>query len=283
VATFIHAGLRLHYQELGRPEGRPVVLLHGLLLSSQLQARLADALVTDRVILLDLHGHGRSSKPRDRSSYRWPALADDVFALLDHLGLERAAVGGISLGANVALAAGLERPERLSAMLLEMPVLRDGIKFARPVFNTVATLTAAGRLASTPAAAALRRLPVPRAVPEIAAWHDSAGTDPGVVVAVLRGLMAEEALGGDVRALRRVTVPTLVVGHHGDPLHPIADARRLVDNLPVAELVEVSSILEHRLRPDRLAAIITAFLDGLDPPTRPRPGGRRRGTGVRLS
>jgi pimeloyl-ACP methyl ester carboxylesterase len=264
VATFTHAGLRLHYHELGRPEGRPVVLLHGLLLSSQLQARLAGALAAERVFLFDLHGHGRSSKPRDRGCYRWPALADDVFALLDHLDLEKAAVGGISLGANVALAAGLERPERLSAMLLEMPVLRDGIKFARPVFNTLATLAAAGRLASAPAAAALRWLPVPRTVPEIAAWHDSAGTDPGVVVAVLRGLMAEEALGGDVETLRRLTVPTLVIGHHGDPLHPIGDARRLVDNLPEAELAEVSSILEHRLRPDRLAAVITSFLDRLD-------------------
>jgi pimeloyl-ACP methyl ester carboxylesterase len=256
--------MRLHYQERGHPDGRPIVLLHGLLLSSQLQARLADALAAERVVLFDLHGHGRSSKPRHRDSYRWPALADDVFALLDHLGLEQAAVGGISLGANVALAAGLERPERLRAMRLEMPVLRDGIKFARPVFTTMATLAAAGRLAGAPGAAALRRLPVPRRVPEIAAWHDSASTDPRVVVAVLRGLMAEDALGDDPEALRQLTVPTLVIGHHGDPLHPITDARSLVDKLPAAELAEVSSILEHRLRPARLAAVITDFLDRLD-------------------
>jgi pimeloyl-ACP methyl ester carboxylesterase len=256
--------MRLHYQQLGRPDGRPVVLLHGLLLSSQLQARLAGALADECVYLFDLHGHGRSSKPRDRDAYRWPALAEDVFALLDHLGLEQAAVGGISLGANVALAAGLERPERLSAMLLEMPVLGDGIRFAKPVFTTLATLTAAGRLVAAPTAASLRRLPVPRTVPEIAAWHDSASTDPRVIVAVLRGLMAEDALGGDAETLRRLSVPTLVIGHHGDPLHPIADARRLVEHLPNAELVEVSSILEHRLRPGRLAANITAFLNRLD-------------------
>lgn len=262
--AFSRGDLRLHYGRRGSASGRPVVLLHGLLLSSHLMERLAARLPEARVLLLDLHGHGKSSKPTDRARYTWDEMAADVVALFDHAGLERAVVGGISLGANVALATALAAPERVEAMVLEMPVLARGYRVGRPGFGTVATAYAAGRLALGPLGAAARRLPLPRGVPELAAWRDVAGADPRVATAVLRGLLAEPPLGGDAAALARLAMPALVVGHRRDPLHALDDARELAERLANATWLEASTILQHRYDPERLAAAVRHFLAALD-------------------
>lgn len=98
-------GTRLAYHLRG--EGRPVVIIHGFLASSEynwINPGIADRLVQAgfRVIALDLRGHGQSDAPTDPA--RWPAdvLADDGFALLAHLGLGDYDLVGYSLGARTA-------------------------------------------------------------------------------------------------------------------------------------------------------------------------------------
>jgi len=59
-----------------------------------------------RVALLDLHGYGRSDKPPQASAHRMDSYADEVVAFFDHLGVGRAVIGGVSLGAG-ASSAGL--------------------------------------------------------------------------------------------------------------------------------------------------------------------------------
>lgn len=261
---FARGDLRLHYARRGSPTGRPVVLMHGLLLSSHLMERIAARLPEARVLLLDLHGHGKSSKPTDPARYTWGEMAADAIALLDHLGLETAVVGGISLGANVALATALASPERVEAMIVEMPVLAQGYRVGRPGFGTMATAYAAGRLALGPLGAAARRVPLPRGVPELAALRDVAGADPRVATAVLRGLLTEPPLGDDEATLARLAMPALVVGHRRDPLHALSDAKELAERLPNSVWLEATTILQHRYDPERLAAAIRRFLASLD-------------------
>ena len=83
-------------------------------------------------MLLDLLGHGRSDKPTHASTYRIDSYAEQVIALLDHLGVEGAVLGGISLGANVSLFAATRYPERTRALILEMPVLERARCRRRP-------------------------------------------------------------------------------------------------------------------------------------------------------
>ena len=73
--------LVLYYAERGDPTGPPVVLLHGLTMSSVTMERLAASLDDHRVVLLDLHGHGKSTKPRQPDRYLVSEFADDVVAL----------------------------------------------------------------------------------------------------------------------------------------------------------------------------------------------------------
>ncbi len=108
---------------------RPLILLHGLLLSQEMHKPLAEALAArgNRVITMDLLGHGRSDRPRDMWRYSMDAYGREVVALMDHLEIEQAVVMGTSLGANAALEVAASRPERLRGMVIEMPVLDNGL------------------------------------------------------------------------------------------------------------------------------------------------------------
>ena len=108
---------RLEFTEYG--SGDPwVVLLHGLLMPRRMQQPLARAMAAQglHVVTLDLLGHGRSDQPADPLVYSMSAFAEQVVALLDHLGAERAVVGGTSLGANVALETAVLAPERVAGL-----------------------------------------------------------------------------------------------------------------------------------------------------------------------
>jgi pimeloyl-ACP methyl ester carboxylesterase len=119
-------GVELVFHELG--EGRPVVLLHGLFSSAEMNwirfghaSRIADESL--RVIMPDLRGHGESGKPHDPACYPPGILARDLRELVEHLSLEDFSLGGFSLGARTtaeAVGKGL-RPDRavLAGMGLE--------------------------------------------------------------------------------------------------------------------------------------------------------------------
>jgi 3-oxoadipate enol-lactonase len=109
-------GQWIHYEDTG---GNlvPIVLAHGLLMdgemfSPQIEARDPDC----RIITWDARCHGQTETTDDPFSY-WD-LADDLRGLLDHLGIERAVIGGANQGGSVALRFALKHPERVSALIL---------------------------------------------------------------------------------------------------------------------------------------------------------------------
>lgn len=99
-------GVELAWHELG--EGRPLLLIHGYFSNAEVNwiryghaARIAEA--GFRVIMPDLRGHGDSGKPHDPALYPADVLADDGFALLEHLGLGDYDLAGYSLGGRTAM------------------------------------------------------------------------------------------------------------------------------------------------------------------------------------
>jgi len=116
---FASGDVEVHYTDEG--QGSPVVLLHGFAVNADLNWRLpglTDLLTSEfRVLAMDLRGHGLSDKPHDPTQYG-DAMANDVVALLDHLGLARAQVVGYSLGGVVALQLATTHPERLRSVAL---------------------------------------------------------------------------------------------------------------------------------------------------------------------
>lgn len=271
VATFVDDGVSLSYEVFGRGE-RTVVYLHGILLDSFVNHRLAEDLarVGYRVVLLDLPGHGRSDKPHSIALHRMDSYAKRVLGLMDELRVERAVVGGLSLGADVSLQLAHMAPDRVAGMILEMPVLEQAVPGAMVIFAPLL-------FAATYAAPALRatwrlaRL-VPRArLGVVGTAMGAFELDPDDIAAVLKGVMIGP-VAPSVAERAHITTPALVIGHSADRLHPFGDASRLASQLPNARLLEASSILELRLRPERLTAEIERFLRDVEGPAAAPPG-----------
>jgi pimeloyl-ACP methyl ester carboxylesterase len=117
-------GLSLYYEEHG--DGEPLVLLHGGIGAAELLAPIIPALAAGRrVIAVDLQGHGRTADV-DRP-LRPELMADDIAALIGHLGLERADVMGYSLGGLTALRTAIQHPDRVHRLVLvSITFRRDG-------------------------------------------------------------------------------------------------------------------------------------------------------------
>ncbi len=260
-ADFRLDGQRLAYSTYGEGE-RTTVLLPGLLLSQKMQAPLASRLAArgNRVITMDPLGHGASSRPRDSWRYSMSAFARQTVALLDHLELDRAVVGGTSLGANISLEIAAQAPERLAGMIVEMPVLDNAIPACGAAFTPLLFALKFGE----PAMRALARgaRVVPRGpLPFLAEIGlDWISQDPAPSAAVLGGILYGR-VAPDHNERCRFQTPALVIGHPRDPLHPFSDAGMLASELPNGRLVNAHSVFELRVRPERLTAKIAAFVD----------------------
>src|SRR5688572_27123327 len=128
----------MHYDLRG--DGEPLLLLHG---GMGIGADWQHVFPTDpdgyRVIVPDLRGHGRSTNPA--ASFTFRQCADDVLALLDHLGVARVKAIGLSMGAKTLLHVATKQPSRVDAMVLvsatpyfPSPAREAAAKFTREAF-----------------------------------------------------------------------------------------------------------------------------------------------------
>ncbi|MDX6601289.1 MAG: hypothetical protein QOF13_491 [Solirubrobacterales bacterium] len=261
MGAFHYEGHRLAYDSYGESE-RVLVLVHGLLMNRRMFDRLGPELARHgtRVVCLDLLGHGRSDRPEDLRLYSMPLFARQVVALLDHLGLASAVVGGTSLGANVGLELAVGYPQRARALFVEMPVLDNALPAIAGAFTPVLLGLRYGKPAFELVSRATSLLPRTNFLLDIGL--DWVRQRPGPSGAVLEGLLLGETAPHREKRLG-IEQPTLIVGHPRDPLHPFSDSGMLAEELPNAQLVEASSILEWRIRPKRLTGELSSFLEAL--------------------
>jgi pimeloyl-ACP methyl ester carboxylesterase len=243
---------RLEYTEYGSGDAW-VVLLPGQLMPRRMQQPLARVLAAEgfHVVTLDPLGHGRSDRPADPHAYSVTAFAEQVVALLDHVGAAQAVVGGTSLGANIALETAAIAADRVRGLLIEAPILDNGVESGIVAFGPL--LLAARFLPLTVTALRRATRPIPRGI--VPFWAgvalDTCDQRADAMAALLHGLFFGRAAPSS-RERRRISVPVLVVGHPLDPVHPLADAAMLAAEIPRATLLRSRSALEWRLRPERL-------------------------------
>jgi pimeloyl-ACP methyl ester carboxylesterase len=261
MASFRHDGRRLAYTVHGEGE-RTTVLIHGLLLSQKMHRPLAKALVArgNRVVTLDLLGHGASDRPCDMTEYSMALYGEQVIALLDHLDVDKAVLAGTSLGANTVLEAGALAPDRTQGLIVEMPVLDNALLGCAVAFTPLMLALTFGAPGMRLVARAANLVP-----PGFAPWLADVGLDtlrqaPEPSAAVLQGLFFGR-VAPPKSEREKIRTRTLVIGHRRDPVHPFSDSDALVAEMPNARLLLAESILELRTKPLRLTGEIGDFID----------------------
>ena len=110
-------GVQIHYEAAG--SGPPVLITHGFGSSTKAWEGQAETLSDAyRIITWDMRGHAGTDSPVDPAQYSEAATVDDMAAILNHLGIEKAVIGGLSLGGYMSLAFNLKYPGRVRALML---------------------------------------------------------------------------------------------------------------------------------------------------------------------
>jgi 3-oxoadipate enol-lactonase len=226
------SGRRLVYDVVG--QGVPCVLLHAFPLDRRMFLDLAERLTKrGRFILPDLRGFGESDPG---APYSLADLADDVAALLDDLKIDRAVVGGVSMGGYVALAFAARHPRRLAGLLLADTKAAPDSNEARAARDEAAELIRTQGVAAY----------VDKQLPRLLSPGASARLREDVrafcaqsAPAVLAGLVALRDRPDRGGELASIACPTLVVVGTDDGLTPPAEAETMATAIPKAVLVEI--------------------------------------------
>ena len=254
-------GVELAYDEAG--EGPAVLLIHGFPLcrkmwGPQMQA-LADA--GFRVVVPDLRGFGKSEAGSETGAT--DLLADDLIALLDHLGIEKAVVGGMSMGGYVMLNLLTRYPERFSAACFIVTRADADDDTARGKRNHLISEIQAGRPevvpnAFTPLIFADRTV-AERAdlVEEVRGWM-TATSPAGFVV----GLEAIRDRKDSSTLLPQLKVPVLVMGAKEDKAIPPEKSQEMAEQIPGARLCMVAGA-GHMVNMEQPDAFNTGLIDFL--------------------
>ena len=137
-------GVRVRVAESGPADGRPLVLLHGWGASIYMFRHAMELLPSRgvRTIAVDLRGYGLSDKPNGKDTYTIDAYCADLDAVLDALGLHRVALLGQSMGGGLALRYALNKPERVSGLILIAPTGLVGVPIRHLLRVTPRTVAA---------------------------------------------------------------------------------------------------------------------------------------------
>lgn len=234
-------GARIHYAIRGSAGDPAVVLLQGLGLSSRFWFDVPDGLAADpaqprRVISVDNRGTGKSGRPRP--PWTMSTMADDVAAVLDDAGVDRAIVVGVSMGGMIAQHVALRHPDRVRGLVL-LATTAGFLAGALPEVTALyylLTLPFGGRRASINMA----RLLLPpskwaRAKEIFREWPSAMRDDPTSPATFAAHLFAASTHFVAPR-LSRIDCPVLVCAGADDALIPKRNAEALVRRLPWAEL-----------------------------------------------
>ena len=260
-------GVTLAAETLG--DGPDVVLSHGLTATRRYTVMGSKALPRTgyRLTTWDARGHGDSSPAPERSAYEYRDMVDDLRALLDRLELDRAAIGGASMGAHTAVAFALAWPERVSALVLITPAY-DGKPRADAedlaVWDRLADGLETGGVdgfldAYEPKAAEQHRDTVLKVTRQRLERH----RHPQAVADALRVVPRSLVFEG-LEELEHVEIPALVVASRdeADPGHPYAIGAAWAERLPRGKLVsEEEGKSPLAWQGARLSRTIAGFLD----------------------
>lgn len=242
-------------------EGLPVLFQHGLGGDeAQVAGNFPDKPAYRR-ITVECRGQGGSTAGSVRP-FSIAMFADDVLAAADERGLDRFVIGGISMGAAIALRIAVRHPVRVKGLILARPawLFEPAPDNMLPYAEVAALLRdfppaeARARFAGSGTAAMLARV-APDNLASLLGFFDR--PDPALTASLL-GDIAQDGPGVTATG---IDVPTLVIGHDVDHAHPLAYAKLLAASIPMAGFVQIAPKATDKVRHvQEFRSAVDAFL-----------------------
>ena len=266
VADFLTSdGLRLALHESGA--GKPMVFQHGLCGDATQPFQVFPDNAGCCCLTLECRGHGQSQAgPFEKFSIA--AFANDIAAMIEAQQLDRPVLGGISMGAAIALRLAVTRPDLVGALVLARPAwLHD----AAPANMTPNALVGELLRNHAPSEARARFEAMPlieqltmEAPDNLASLRGFFSREPLTTSAELLTRISADGPGVSKSDLSALKIPVLVIGHGKDYVHPLSLAKELASLIPGAQFVEITPKATDPLRyRDDFRAALASFLKGL--------------------
>lgn len=243
--VFHHDGIEFYYEQHG--VGQPLVMSHGMTGDLNQIIELLGEISGYSLLVWDARHHGRTKPVGAADAISFETFAADLAVLMDHVGIERAVVGGVSMGAGVSMRLALDRPKLVTALILIRPAWLD-----QPSPATLIPATKLGAILGEWGVDEGRRRFL-----EVNDFHTLQAQEPAAAAAWLEQFDKPKAAELSDRLRRmplccpirnwdevsRCRVPTLVVGNEDDYVHPYRYAEQWARHLPNSKLAKVTSKL----------------------------------------
>jgi 3-oxoadipate enol-lactonase len=252
------------YEESG--QGVPIILLHGFPLDHQMWRNQVQALQSSyRVITPDLRGMGGSSVPQD--NIKLDDYANDILALMDQLQIEKAVLGGFSMGGYIAFSLLRKAPERFSALVLaNTRPEADAQEGRKNRITMAASLLEKGSVVAKDAMmpkllSEKTQQAMPQLIVELGSMINSMNPQ-GLVHACLAMAFRQDS----VSLLPLITVPTLVISGEQDAITPPDVMKSMAERIPGSHFVEIQGAahLTPMENAESFNTSLLEFLKGLD-------------------
>jgi pimeloyl-ACP methyl ester carboxylesterase len=240
---FTRDGIQFHFEDTG--SGLPFIFQHGLGGDVSQPFGIFKPPTGIRLIAFDTRAHGRTTPVGPLEKLSFHTFGEDLRALLDHLDIRETILGGISMGAALALHSTLRWPDRVRALVLSRPAwLETPLPWNVTMFSLISSL-----IRQHGAAQGLEEFKrTPEYADTLARWPDVATSfaqqflnERAEETALKLGRIIQDSPHPDRAVWARVRVPALVLGNERDPVHPIEYAQELARAIPGAEFREITS------------------------------------------
>jgi pimeloyl-ACP methyl ester carboxylesterase len=257
---FQHDGLAFHYHDRGR--GVPFIFQHGLGGDVNQPSSVFTPPPGFRLLTLDCRAHGETRPLGDPAKIGIAAFADDVRMLMEHLGLSTAIVGGISMGAAVALNMALRFPDHVRGLVLSRPAwldqpLPENMKIFLVIAQLIRQHGAERGLERFKRSAAYSS--ILRTSPDAARSLVGQFQHPRAEETVVKlERIPHDAPNRDRAEWAAIRVPTLVLANRHDPIHPFDYGAALAAGIPRATCAAITA---KSISQERHAADVQAHVE----------------------
>ena len=213
----------LSYDTLGPDTAPPLVFLHGLGAGRTQTTKGLPDLANTRLVAPDMPGHG-DSMGFDPTTFSFDSFADHVIALMDHLGIEKTHLGGLSMGSGISLNIALRYPERVDKLIILRPSWLDSPEPAHLAFAAWPGWQTQAEFEANPEFQTLLR-DNPPVAQSVLGLYDR--PDNSVLEKMWRDCPFQS-----LTSLEKITAPALVLSSPRDELHPQQVADKIAQHLP---------------------------------------------------